>query len=96
MAGTDGEPRTSAGPVPHSRTGAATPIWAATAATQGGAYCTDCRESDPYPHDDVEAERLWRYSAKLTGRDIPSDGMASTDSSADDESGTNAPPAATP
>jgi NAD(P)-dependent dehydrogenase (short-subunit alcohol dehydrogenase family) len=51
--------------------GAATPLWAATAATRGGAYCADCRETDPYPHDDVEAARLWRYSAELTGRDLP-------------------------
>jgi hypothetical protein len=33
--------------------------------------CADCREADPYPDDDVEAARLWRYSAELTGRDLP-------------------------
>lgn len=83
--GTDGEPAPGLFRTPEQ--GAATPLWAATAATQGGAYCTDCRESEPYPHDDVEAERLWRYSAKLTGRAIPSDSIASTDSPADDDSG---------
>jgi NAD(P)-dependent dehydrogenase (short-subunit alcohol dehydrogenase family) len=51
--------------------GAATPLWAATTATKGGAYCADCHESEPYPHDDAEAARLWRYSAELTGRDLP-------------------------
>jgi len=50
--------------------GAATPLWAATAATRGGAYCADCREAEPYPHEDAEGERLWRYSAALTGRDL--------------------------
>ena len=51
--------------------GAATPLWAATTAAKGGAYCADCHESEPYPHDDAEAARLWRYSAELTGRDLP-------------------------
>lgn len=51
--------------------GAATPLWAATTATRGGAYCTDCHQNEPYPHDDAEAARLWRYSAELTGRDLP-------------------------
>ena len=51
--------------------GAATPLWAATTATGGGAYCADGQEGDPYPHDDAEAARLWTYSAELTGRDLP-------------------------
>jgi NAD(P)-dependent dehydrogenase (short-subunit alcohol dehydrogenase family) len=65
----DGEPAPGLFRTPEQ--GAATPLWAATAATRGGAYCADCRESEPYPHDDAEAARLWRYSAELTGRDIP-------------------------
>lgn len=65
----DGEPAPGLFWTPEE--GAATPLWAATAATRGGAYCTDCRESEPYPHEDSEAERLWRYSAELTGCAIP-------------------------
>jgi NAD(P)-dependent dehydrogenase (short-subunit alcohol dehydrogenase family) len=83
--GTDGEPTPGLFLTPEQ--GAATPLWAATAATRGGAYCADCHETEPYPHDNVEAERLWRYSAKLTGRAIPSDSITSTDSPADDDSG---------
>lgn len=79
---TDGEPAPGLFRTPEQ--GAATPLWAATAATQGGAYCADCRESEPYPHDDVEAARLWRYSAELTGCALPSEGTACTDSPADD------------
>jgi NAD(P)-dependent dehydrogenase (short-subunit alcohol dehydrogenase family) len=52
--------------------GAATPVWAATAATRGGAYCADCSETEAYPHDDAEAARLWQYSAELTGCGISS------------------------
>jgi NAD(P)-dependent dehydrogenase (short-subunit alcohol dehydrogenase family) len=73
--GTDGEP--APGLFRTAEQGAATPLWAATAATRGGAYCADCRESEPYPHDDSEAARLWRYSAQLTGCAIPSDSIAS-------------------
>ncbi|SHN74887.1 SDR family NAD(P)-dependent oxidoreductase [Cryptosporangium aurantiacum] len=50
--------------------GAATPLWAAVAATRGGAYCAECREAEPYPHEEAEAARLWQYSAALTGRDL--------------------------
>jgi hypothetical protein len=78
----DGEPAPGLFRTPEQ--GAATPLWAATAATRGGAYCADCRESEPYPHDDVEAARLWRYSAELTGRDIPSHSIASAESPAAD------------
>jgi hypothetical protein len=74
--GTDGEPVPGLFRTPEQ--GAATPLWAATAATRGGAYCADCSETEPYPHDEVEAARLWQYSAELTGCAIPSDGIAST------------------
>ncbi|GAA3382492.1 SDR family NAD(P)-dependent oxidoreductase [Cryptosporangium minutisporangium] len=50
--------------------GAATPVWAATRATRGGAYCVDCGEAEPYPHEDAEAERLWQYSVEATGHDL--------------------------
>jgi NAD(P)-dependent dehydrogenase (short-subunit alcohol dehydrogenase family) len=53
--------------------GAATPVWAATAAEaerHGGAYCTDCQTTDGYATDRGEADRLWRLSAELTGLDI--------------------------
>jgi NAD(P)-dependent dehydrogenase (short-subunit alcohol dehydrogenase family) len=73
--GTDGEPAPGLFRTPDQ--GAATPLWAATAATRGGAYCVDCRESEPYPHEDAEAARLWRYSARLTGCAIPSGSIAS-------------------
>jgi NAD(P)-dependent dehydrogenase (short-subunit alcohol dehydrogenase family) len=65
--------------------GAATQVWAATAAQlqgMGGLYCEDCEiavlgESEPStsagvrPHatDPVQAERLWALSAQLTGID---------------------------
>lgn len=63
--------------------GAATAVWAATSPQldgSGGLYCEDCdvarlaEENDgsmvgvrDYAVDPQEAQRLWRYSAKLTG-----------------------------
>jgi NAD(P)-dependent dehydrogenase (short-subunit alcohol dehydrogenase family) len=47
---------------------------------EAGGYCADCSETEPYPHDEAEAARLWRYSAELTGCAIPSGGIASTGS----------------
>lgn len=67
--GTDGEPVPGLFITPEQ--GAATPLWAATAATRGGAYCTDCHETEPYPHEPAEAARLWQYSAEVTGCAIP-------------------------
>jgi NAD(P)-dependent dehydrogenase (short-subunit alcohol dehydrogenase family) len=53
--------------------GAATQVWAATAAgldQHGGAYCMDCHVTDQYPTDDREAARLWQLSAELTSLDL--------------------------
>ncbi|MEV2276583.1 SDR family NAD(P)-dependent oxidoreductase [Nocardiopsis sp. NPDC049922] len=64
--------------------GAATQVWAATSpklAGMGGAYCEDCDVSVPAGTDDTrpgvrdhaldpgQAERLWAFSAELTGVD---------------------------
>ncbi|MFC4081050.1 SDR family NAD(P)-dependent oxidoreductase [Amycolatopsis samaneae] len=64
--------------------GAATQVWAATSpalAGLGGVYCEDCDIAEPTDRDDMvsgvrahatdpgEAERLWAFSAGLTGVD---------------------------
>lgn len=65
--------------------GAATQVWAATAASlvgRGGVYCEDCEIASvdegptpsfvgvrPYAADPEQAERLWALSAELTGID---------------------------
>ena len=57
--------------------GAATAVWAATSALladAGPVYCVDCdvagaAQVKPWATDPAEAERLWAYSAELTGVD---------------------------